>query len=74
MSTFWNWWAIICTLVFFVLMVSVVVKYWRSNHKADHDHTVGTFDNIEEKDAPPPKLLFVSYAIAFVISAGYLVL
>lgn len=74
MSTFWNWWAIICTLVFFVLMVSVVVKYWRSNHKADQDHTVGTFDNIEEKDAPPPKLLFVSYAIAFVISAGYLVL
>ncbi|WP_434763196.1 c-type cytochrome [Vibrio fortis] len=74
MSTFWNWWAIICTLIFFVLMVSVVVKYWRSNHKADQDHTVGTFDNIEEKDAPPPKLLFVSYAIAFVISAGYLVL
>jgi cbb3-type cytochrome c oxidase subunit III len=74
MSTFWNWWAIICTLIFFVLMVSVVVKYWRSNHKADQDHTVGTFDNIEEKDAPPPKLLFISYAIAFVISAGYLVL
>ena len=74
MSTFWNWWAIICTLIFFVLMVSVVVKYWRSNHKADHDHTVGSFDNIEEKDAPPPKLLFVGYAIAFVISAGYLVL
>ncbi|MDK9738199.1 c-type cytochrome [Vibrio sp. D404a] len=74
MSTFWNLWAIICTLVFFVLMVAVVVKYWRSNHQADHDHTVGTFDNIEEKDAPPPKLLFVSYAIAFSISAGYLVL
>jgi cbb3-type cytochrome c oxidase subunit III len=55
-------------------MVSVVVKYWRSNHKADHDHTIGTFDGIEEKDAPPPKLLFVSYAVAFLLSAGYLVL
>ncbi|MDL5028990.1 c-type cytochrome [Vibrio sp. TMPB1044] len=74
MSTFWNLWAVLLTLIFFVLMVSVVVKYWRSNHKADHDHTIGTFDGIEEKDAPPPKLLFVSYAVAFLLSAGYLVL
>lgn len=74
MNTFWNLWAVILTLIFFVLMVSVVVKYWRSNHKADHDHTIGTFDGIEEKDAPPPKLLFVSYAVAFLLSAGYLVL
>ncbi|MGB1278855.1 MAG: c-type cytochrome, partial [Vibrio cyclitrophicus] len=74
MSTFWNLWAVILTLIFFALMVSVVVKYWRSNHKADHDHTLGTFDGIEEKDAPPPKLLFVSYAVAFLLSAGYLVL
>ncbi|MFA0012284.1 c-type cytochrome [Vibrio lentus] len=74
MSTFWNLWAVILTLIFFVLMVSVVVKYWRSNHQADQDHTLGTFDGIEEKDAPPPKLLFVSYAIAFLMSAGYLVL
>ncbi|CAH6843266.1 c-type cytochrome [Vibrio chagasii] len=74
MSTFWNLWAVILTLIFFVLMVSVVVKYWRSNHKADHDHTIGTFDGIEEKDAPPPKLLFISYAVAFLLSAGYLVL
>ncbi|WP_139684206.1 c-type cytochrome [Vibrio tasmaniensis] len=74
MSAFWNLWAVILTLIFFVLMVSVVVKYWRSNHQADQDHTLGTFDGIEEKDAPPPKLLFVSYAIAFLLSAGYLVL
>ncbi|MBE8574603.1 cytochrome c [Vibrio sp. OPT18] len=74
MSTFWNLWAVLLTLIFFVLMVSVIVKYWRSNHKADHDHTIGTFDGIEEKDAPPPKLLFVSYAVAFLLSAGYLVL
>ncbi|MCY9829225.1 cytochrome c, partial [Vibrio chagasii] len=74
MSTFWNLWAALLTIIFFVLMVSVVVKYWRSNHKADEDHTVGTFDGIEEKDAPPPKLLFVSYAVAFSLSAGYLVL
>ncbi|CAH6922398.1 putative diheme cytochrome c-553 [Vibrio chagasii] len=74
MNTFWNLWAVILTLIFFVLMVSVVVKYWRSNHKADHDHTIGTFDGIEEKDAPPPKLLFISYAVAFLLSAGYLVL
>ncbi|MCG9640597.1 c-type cytochrome [Vibrio sp. Isolate34] len=74
MSAFWNLWAVILTLIFFVLMVSVVVKYWRSNHQADHDHTIGTFDDIEEKDAPPPKLLFVSYAVAFLLSAGYLVL
>ncbi|MFA0547010.1 c-type cytochrome [Vibrio splendidus] len=74
MSTFWNLWAVLLTLIFFVLMVSVVVKYWRSNHKADHDHTIGTFDGIEEKDAPPPKLLFISYAVAFLLSVGYLVL
>ncbi|MBY7730114.1 c-type cytochrome [Vibrio splendidus] len=72
MSTFWNLWAVLLTLIFFVLMVSVVVKYWRSNHKADH--TIGTFDGIEEKDAPPPKILFISYAVAFLLSAGYLVL
>lgn len=49
MSAFWNLWAVILTLIFFVLMVSVVVKYWRSNHQADQDHTLGTFDGIEEK-------------------------
>lgn len=74
MSTFWNWWAIAATIVFFILMVSVIVKYWRSNHKADQDHTIASFDGIDEKDAPPPKLLFASYAVAFLLSAGYLVL
>ncbi len=74
MSTFWNLWAIICTLIFFILMITVVVKYWRSNHEANKDHTVASFDGIEEKDAPSPKLLFISYAVAFSLSAGYLVL
>ncbi|GEM75108.1 cytochrome c [Vibrio sagamiensis] len=74
MSTFWNLWAIACTIIFFILMVSVVIKYWRNNHSADQEHTIESFDGIDEKDAPAPRLLFVSYAIAFVLSAGYLVL
>lgn len=49
MSTFWNWWAIAATVVFFILMVSVIIKYWRSNHKADQDHTIASFDGIDEK-------------------------
>ncbi|MGR5150463.1 c-type cytochrome [Photobacterium swingsii] len=74
MSSFWALSAAIFTLIFFVLMISVIVKYWRSNHQADQNHTIGSFDGIDEKDAPPPKILFISYAIAFVLSAGYLVL
>ena len=57
-----------------LLMVFVVIKYWYNNHKADQDRTIASFDGIEEKDAPPPKLLFISYAIAFSISVGYLIL
>lgn len=74
MSTFWNGWAVVFTLVFFALMVSVIIKYWRNNHKADQNHTIASFDGIDEKDAPPPKLLFISYAVAFLLSLGYLVL
>ncbi len=74
MSTFWNLWSVICTIIFLLLMVFVVIKYWYNNHKADQDRTIASFDGIEEKDAPPPKLLFISYAIAFSISVGYLIL
>ncbi|MGF1777141.1 c-type cytochrome [Vibrio nomapromontoriensis] len=74
MNGFWNLWAVVGTVVFFVLMVGVVIKYWRSNHHADEHHTIGSFDGIDENDAPPPKLLFVSYFIAFSLSLGYLVL
>lgn len=74
MSVFWNLWAVIGTCVFFVLMVVVVIKYWRNNHSANENKTIGTFDGIDENDAPPPKILFVSYFIAFSISVGYLIL
>ncbi|RJX73648.1 cytochrome-c oxidase, cbb3-type subunit III [Vibrio sinensis] len=73
MSTFWNFWAVGCTVVFFILMVSVVVKYWRSNQDADKSKVVGTFDGIQENDAPPPKILFVAYFIAFAFAVGYLI-
>ncbi len=74
MNHFWSVWAAVGTIVFFVLMVLIVVKYWRSNHKADKDRVLDTFDGIDENDGPPPKLLFVSYFIAFAISFGYLIL
>lgn len=74
MSSFWTLWADVGTVVFFVLMVAVIVKYWRNNHQADKDKVLDTFDGIEEKDAPPPKILFVAYFAAFVISVGYLIL
>ncbi len=74
MSSFWTLWAAVGTVVFFALMVAVIVKYWRNNHQADKDKVLDTFDGIEEKDAPPPKILFVSYFAAFVISVGYLIL
>ncbi|OED84815.1 c-type cytochrome [Vibrio breoganii] len=74
MSNFWNLWAVICTVVFLVLMVGIVVKYWRKNHEADANKSLATFDGIDENDAPPPKLLFISYFIAFSISVGYLIL
>ncbi|MGF1688943.1 c-type cytochrome [Photobacterium japonica] len=74
MATFWNLWAIICTVVFFALMVGVVVQYWRRNHEANQTTVIDTFDGIDENDAPPPKLLFVAYAVAFTLSLGYLIL
>ncbi|CAM4054611.1 c-type cytochrome [Vibrio neonatus] len=74
MSNFWNLWAVICTIVFLLLMVSIIVKYWRKNHDADANKALGTFDGIDENDAPPPKLLFISYFVAFCLSVGFLVL
>ncbi|OBT15574.1 cytochrome C [Vibrio sp. UCD-FRSSP16_10] len=74
MSTFWNLWAVICTLTFLFLMMGIIFKYWRKNHSADQNKSLGKFDGIDENDAPPPKILFVSYFIAFSLSAGYLVL
>ncbi|PSU36316.1 c-type cytochrome [Photobacterium lutimaris] len=74
MSNFWSLWAAIGTIVFFILMVAVVVKYWRNNHLADKERVLDTFDGIDENDAPPPRLLFTSYFIAFAISLGYLIL
>lgn len=74
MSMFWNLWAIILTLIFLALMLYVIVKYWRSNHTASEKTVIGTFDDIKETDAPPPRLLFTAFFIAFVLSAGYLLL
>ncbi|MBY6196020.1 c-type cytochrome [Vibrio hangzhouensis] len=74
MSSYLNLWAAVLTVVFFVLMVAVVVKYWRSNHQADKDRVIGSFDGIDENDAAPPKLMFGAYFVAFALSLGYLIM
>ena len=68
MSVFWNIWVISLILIFLIFMAIVVIKYWRINHSADKDKTIGIFDGIHENDAPPPKLLYSSYFLAFVIT------
>jgi cbb3-type cytochrome c oxidase subunit III len=74
MNSFWNIWVIGLTVLFLCLMFYVVVKYWRSNHLADKDKTLYTFDGIEENDAPPPRIMFVSYVIAFFCTVIFLLL
>ncbi|MGR5177303.1 c-type cytochrome [Vibrio parahaemolyticus] len=74
MSSYLNLWAAVLTIVFFVLMVAVVAKYWRSNHQADKDRVIGSFDGIDENDAAPPKLMFGAYFVAFTLSFGYLIM
>ncbi|MCL9781600.1 c-type cytochrome [Vibrio sp. S4M6] len=74
MNVLWHLWALGLTILFFFLMIGVVIKYWRSNHRANENTVIDTFDGIEERDAPVPKLLFISYLISFILSAGYLVL
>ncbi|MBB1313625.1 MULTISPECIES: cytochrome-c oxidase, cbb3-type subunit III [Aliivibrio] len=74
MTGFWNIWVITLTVIFLVLMVYVVVKYWRTNHLADKDKTIDSFDDIDENDAPPPRIMFVGYFIAFSCSIVFLVL
>ncbi|MFT5789490.1 MAG: thiosulfate dehydrogenase [Shewanella sp.] len=74
MTVFWNTWVIVLIFIFLAFMALVVVKYWRTEHTADKDKTVDTFDGIDENDAPPPRLFYLSYLIAFIISAGFLVL
>ncbi|WP_261817839.1 c-type cytochrome [Vibrio gallicus] len=74
MSNFWNLWTILSIISFSIVMIIVVVYYWRKNHTADADKTLDTFDGVAENDAPAPKLLFIAYAIALVIAVGYLIL
>ncbi len=74
MSTFWNLWAVSGIALFLAVMIAVVVKLWRSNHKADADKTLETFDGIKENDAPLPNILFIAYAIAFSLAAVHMVL
>ncbi|CAH0993135.1 Cytochrome c6 [Sinobacterium norvegicum] len=74
MTVFWNIWVITLTAIFLLFMVFVVVKYWRSNHLADEEHTLDTFDNIDENDGPPPKIMFWGYLVAFTGSAVFLLL
>ncbi len=74
MSTFWNLWAVAGIALFLAVMITVVVKLWRSNHKADAERTLETFDGIKENDAPLPRILFIAYAIAFSLAAVHMVL
>ncbi|CAM3116576.1 c-type cytochrome [Vibrio rarus] len=74
MSHFWNLWAVTCIVIFLLLMVSIIIKYWRKNHEANASKSLATFDGIDENDAPPPKILFVGYFIAFCLAVGFLVL
>lgn len=74
MSTFWNLWAVALTLIFFILMIQIVYKYWRANREGDENRVIDTFDSIEERDAPAPKFLFTAYLIAFILSLLYLIL
>mgnify|MGYP000002479575 CR=1 FL=1 len=74
MTVFWNTWVIIFIVIFLSFMALVIIKYWRDNHSADEHKTIDTFDGIDENDAPPPRLLFISYLVAFAISLVFLVL
>ena len=74
MNTFWSNWVIVLTLVFLIFMLIVVVYYWRKNHTAAQNKTVDSFENTKENDAAVPKLLLLSYFIAFVFASGFIVL
>ncbi len=74
MTVFWNTWVIVLIFIFLAFMALVVIKYWRTEHTADKDKTIESFDGIDENDAPPPRIFYLSYLIAFIISAGFLVL
>ncbi|EAR56065.1 cytochrome c family protein [Photobacterium sp. SKA34] len=74
MSTFWSGWVIILTLIFLAIMIVVVAYYWKKNSAANANRTVDTFDGIDENDAGVPNLLLLSYLIAFIIAAVFLLL
>jgi thiosulfate dehydrogenase len=74
MTGFWNIWVITLTVIFLVFMILVVVKYWRTNHLADENKTVDSFDNIDENDGPPPRIMFIAYLVAFSCSILFLIL
>ncbi|PSV30596.1 MULTISPECIES: cytochrome-c oxidase, cbb3-type subunit III [unclassified Photobacterium] len=74
MSTFWSGWVIILTLIFLAIMIVVVAYYWKKNSAANANRTVDSFDGIDENDAAVPNLLLLSYLLAFIIAAVFLVL
>ncbi|KJG15986.1 cytochrome-c oxidase, cbb3-type subunit III [Photobacterium angustum] len=74
MSTFWSGWVIILTLIFLAIMIVVVAYYWKKNSAANANRTVDSFDGIDENDAGVPNLLLLSYLLAFIIAAVFLVL
>lgn len=74
MTEFWNIWVITLTIIFLVFMILVVVKYWKTNHLADENKTVDSFDNIDENDGPPPRIMFIAYLVAFSCSILFLIL
>ena len=74
MTGFWNIWVVTLIIIFLMIMVLVVVKYWKTNHLADKNKTIDTFDGIDENDAPPPRIMFIGYFIAFCGAVIFLVL
>ncbi|MDB2386676.1 c-type cytochrome, partial [Shewanella sp.] len=74
MAAFWNTWVVVLIVIFLLFMALVIFKYWRSQHTADKNKVVDTFDGIGENDAPPPPIFFRLYLIAFMLAVVFLVL
>jgi thiosulfate dehydrogenase len=73
MSLFWGIWSALLTLFCFAVMIAVVVYYWRQRDDGNSEQVIDECDGIQERDAPPPKIIFYAYAVAFLIALVYLV-
>ncbi|MGF1727497.1 c-type cytochrome [Photobacterium nomapromontoriensis] len=74
MTEFWNIWVTVLTVVFLLIMVWIVIKHWRTNHLADANKTVDSFDNVDENDGPTPRIVFIAYFVAFGCAIVFLIL